>query len=345
MKYAARRLGSLHGSVKVASTAADASVGAEAGSVIPGIGTAVGAVIGAVYGIISGWNAGSKPQRAAAAAQFLNALLGLPSTYVGRTLSYQNFADMNRAIFITGHMDASGDPAMHPSAMDGNFIIVAQIFKYLVQVASQNPTGATVNTLIPRTCAPNGCWPSVNYTFVNPGLADSAVFSQQVAIPAIMAVSDKVEGTGFNKYFSDPVAVKYYDLLTDYTIGNYGLLPGTAQTAPAAQATAAAVAQAVQSPNTAAAASQAPAAVPVVQSVGTQAASPPAVSIAPAQSTASMMPTIVPAAPVISLSVAPPAQVTQSPEPDEGDLVATAPNASFPWLWVILGGALLLALT
>lgn len=347
MRYQMQRMGSLSGSVKVASTAADASAGATAGSVIPGIGTAIGAIIGAVYGIISGFNQGSKPQRAALAAQFLNALTALPSTYVGRTLTYQNFADMNRAIFITGHMDASGDPAMHPSAMDGNFVIVAQIFKYLVQVAAQNAKGAPVNTLIPRMCAPNGCWPSVNYTFVNPGLTDSAVFSQQVCIPAIMAVSDKVEGTGYNKYFSDPVTVKYYDLLTDYTIGNYGLLPGTEQAAPAAQATAAAVAQSVAATNS----PSVQPALPVVQSVSTAPASQPAASVAPSQS---LMPsasaaaptyTETQSAPVISVSVLPPTQVTPAPDDDEGDIVAAAPNTSFPWLWIILGGVALLALT
>jgi len=317
MKYTARR--NLAGNP---GSGEEVEVGATIGTAIfPGIGTAIGAVLGAVASMIGG--TGQKAQRAAAAAQFLSALEALPSTYVGRTLTYQNFADMNRAIFITGHMNGAGDPVAHPSAMDGNFVIVAQIFKYLVQVSLANPIGATINTLIPRLCAPNGCWPSVNYTFINPGLADSAVFSQQVCIPAIMAVSDKVEGSGFNQYFSDPVAIKYYDLLTDYTIGNYGMLPGTAQTSPQATANAAAAAQAVSQATTTAAVAPSE---PVTS----------AISVSASDSTDGT--------PTVSVSVAP-AQTTYSPDPTEGDIVAVAPNASFPWLWVILGGAVLLALT
>src|SRR5271154_6489188 len=136
MRYQARR--NLAGNP---GSGAEVEVGATIGTaILPGIGTAVGAAIGADLSLLGG--PGRRAQRAAAAAQFLSALEALPSTYVGRTLTYQNFADMNRAIFITGHMNGSGDPVAHPSAMDGNFEIVAQIFKYLVQVASQDPVGA-----------------------------------------------------------------------------------------------------------------------------------------------------------------------------------------------------------
>ena len=265
----------LAGTVSVKGAAAGASAGATVGSVIPGVGTAIGAVVGAVAGIIAGFNAGQKPERYAAAVANFKALLSIPSTYAGRLMTAQNFNDLNRALFILGHNGGPSDPAAHPSAMDGWWIIANQILHFLVQQGAANQVGATVSVTIPAYHAPNGGWPAAAFTFVNPGLADSAAFSQQVVIPGIDTVLHKVEGSGYDKYWADPYLVKFMDLATDYAI--YAVAPQNFSTtvaqAPAAAATTGTAAATVNVP-----ASTATAATAVAQGLASSGNTTPTLS-------------------------------------------------------------------
>jgi hypothetical protein len=175
------RPGSMLGSIALAQEGASvggavggAVAGATAGSVVPVVGTAIGLVIGAIAGMLV--HTGQGPQRAAQAQAIDQALAGLTTAYVGRTIPWMGTASAPglqqflQAI-MTGGLFMSWDSSLvsSPSVNNNWAVTFIAAVKAVVNAIINNPAGATVTVPIVLSTGASGQG-TKNFTFVNPGI-------------------------------------------------------------------------------------------------------------------------------------------------------------------------------
>jgi hypothetical protein len=162
------------GSTAVVGLRGGASIGGTVGSIVPGIGTAIGAAVGAVVGAVAGLIAhqGSKPQRAAAAAQLLQQLRQLPADTSGRLLDIGKlgapgaFLMMFQALYLAGRFcnDQGSKLLDHPSSMDKMSLGIIETARRAMQGILSTPPGTSINIKFRGADRDYGSW-----SFVNPG--------------------------------------------------------------------------------------------------------------------------------------------------------------------------------
>jgi hypothetical protein len=238
----------LKGLGSVALAEQGASVGATVGSVVPVVGTAIGAVVGAIAGFLV--HTGQGAQRAAQAQAIDQALAGIPTSYVGRTIPWNGTATAPGLLqFISALMTAglymSWDPSVMSSpSVNGNWSTCFQNAVIAVTKAIIAGTvGATVS--VPIVISGVSGSPTKTFSFVNPGInVGPDAISASVIMGAsglmywiIASIGETAAHASANA--SSPAAQKVFGLMVDHA---------TADALPASLSTTLANAPIVQVP-------------------------------------------------------------------------------------------------
>lgn len=196
-----------------------AESGATIGSAVGPLGAGIGAAIGAIAGGLI--HTSQQPQRVAAANQMLAQLQALPNNFQGRTLTLPVLSQTFGSIVTAKQMFGSvpGDPASSPSDQAHEFQGFMDMIAALLQQMNRTPIGAPINFSY------NG-WNGVRFTFqfTNPGSASSAIVTQQVVIPAMIAwlthngTQDVATTT---RDANNPYVQTVFQLMTDYQIAQF----------------------------------------------------------------------------------------------------------------------------
>lgn len=209
--------GGITGTGGVSGAAKGAGAGASIGSVAGPFGTAIGAAVGAIIGGLVHFGTGA--QRLATANSIIEEIRQVPADFQGRTLTVPVLTELFGALVSTHNFFGYVNPwpGNSPSDIAHEFTGFMDVIAKLIAQTNSTPIGGTVNFSYKGW---NGV--SFTYSFRNPGSLNSAVYTQQVVIPAVMnwlTHNGAVDVASVSKDLNNPLVQTVFQLMTDYQIG------------------------------------------------------------------------------------------------------------------------------